>query len=102
MSAPSCSPRSSVDAPHQPIIDSILKELKICTRRLHTALASQEIELRILERLYYKGNHQHRTALFMRRVADVRRFGRRLEELRLHAMMDTVRLSFWGEESLRK
>ena len=34
----------------------------------------------MLERLYYKGKNQHRTALFWQRVAEMRKFGERVDE----------------------
>ncbi|KAI0695910.1 hypothetical protein BC835DRAFT_1344488 [Cytidiella melzeri] len=95
---PKALPRSGLNSSYHPVVDSVLKDLKQCTRRLQPALASQHVELQVLEKLYYKGNNQHRTALFWRRVCDIRRFGRRLEGVRLHALVDRVRLSFWGND----
>lgn len=96
---PVCSPRNLVSATQQADIDRILKDLKSCTRRLHAAFASHQVELQILEKLYYKGNNQHRTALFWRRVSDVRRFGKRLESVRILEHLETLRLTFWGDAS---
>lgn len=96
ISPPNISPRNSMDPSNHPAVDSVLKDLKQCARRLQAALASQHVELQVLEMLYYKGNNQHRTALFWRRVSDMRRFGRRLEGANLHALVDGVRMSFWG------
>ena len=100
--SPICSPRNTLTTVQQGNVDAVLKDLKACTRRLQAALASFQIELQILEKLYYKGNNQHRTALFWRRVADVRRFGRRLETLKIQESLDTIRLSFWGQPSERR
>ena len=76
-------------------VDGIIKNLKICTRRMQTVLASHQTELRVLEKLHYKGNNQHRTALFWRRVVDIRRCGRRIAEFGAEELATKVRLSFW-------
>lgn len=100
--APVASPRQTLAPDLYAIIDSILKDLKICARRLQAAFTSHQAELRVLERLYSKGNNQHRTALFWRRVADVRRCGRRVDETKLPELVDRFRLSFWGETAQQK
>ncbi|GJE87206.1 hypothetical protein PsYK624_032890 [Phanerochaete sordida] len=97
--SPVCMPRASLDAAQQAGIDRVLKDLKSCTRKLQAAFASYHVELQVLERLYYKGNNQHRHALFWRRVADVRRFGKRLESVQIHENIETLRLAFWGDAS---
>ena len=94
-----CLPRSTLDASIHSSIDSALKDLKQCTKRLQTALATQQVDLQVLEKLYYKGNNQHRTALFWRRVSDIRRFGRRLEGADVYGLVETFHLSFWGNET---
>ena len=99
---PVCSPRNTLDTAKQGNIDSILKDLKACTRKLQAAFASHQVELQVLEKLYYKSSNQHRSALFWRRVKDVRRYGRRLEELKIHEQVDALRLSFWGNAAERK
>ncbi|EKM55403.1 uncharacterized protein PHACADRAFT_208922 [Phanerochaete carnosa HHB-10118-sp] len=96
---PVCSPKTTLDATRQAGIDKILKDLKSCTRRLQAAFASHQVELQILEKLYYKGNNQHRSALFWRRVSDVRRFGKRLESIKIHEHLGTLRFAFWGDSS---
>ena len=99
---PVCAPRNSVNQESHPVVDAVLKDLKICTRRLQAALSSHRTELQVLEKLHYKGNNQHRTALFWRRVADIKRSARRIEELELFDVVEKVRLSFWGDPSLHK
>lgn len=99
---PACSLRNALTNAQQGNIDSVLKDLKTCARGLQAAFASHQVELQVLEKLYYKGNNQHRTALFWRRVADVRRYGKRLEDLKVHEHLESVRLSFWGEASERR
>lgn len=90
-------PRTQLDVAHHSTIDSALKDLKQLTRRLQAALTSQQLELRILDKLYYKGNNQHRSALFWRRISEVRKFTRRFDSLRLQAVSDSIRMMFWGE-----
>lgn len=89
-------PKTALNAADQSSIDSILKDLKICTRRLHTAFQSQQMELQILERLYYKGKNQHRSALFWRRIEEIRRYGLRLTRQDTHSLVEGMRMSFWG------
>ncbi|KAI0093615.1 hypothetical protein BDY19DRAFT_882013 [Irpex rosettiformis] len=98
---PNTSPRDSLPPSDHATVDTVLKELKQSTRRLQDALELHHVELQVLEKLYYKGNNQHRTALFWRRVLDIRRFARRLEGADLYGLMDGVRVSFWGDETQR-
>ncbi|PCH38219.1 hypothetical protein WOLCODRAFT_115073 [Wolfiporia cocos MD-104 SS10] len=92
----SLTPRADLAATTYPEIDAVLKKLKSCTRNLQAALESHRLELQVLERLYYKSKNQHRTALFWQRVAETRRFGDRLQCMDLHAIVERLRLSFWG------
>ena len=82
-------------------VDALLKQLKSCTKRLQAALASHRTEIQVLERLYYKGKNQHHTALFWQRVAEMRKFGGRLDEMQIDDVVESLRLSFWGEASGR-
>ena len=95
-------PRATLDPGAQSSINSILKQLKSCTRRLQAALASHALELRVLERLYYKGKNQHRPALFWRSVAEIRRYGARVEGMDLYGVVERMRVAFWGEAALHK
>lgn len=97
-----CSPRSSLTASFYPEIDAVLKQLKSCARRLQAALSTHRAELQVLERLYYKGKNQHRTALFWQRVAEMRRYGDRLEGMNIYDLVERLRLSFWGDAFLQK
>lgn len=99
---PLSSPRASLSSASHSIVDVILKDLKICTRRIQAALSSHRAELQVLEKLYYKGNNQHRTALFWRRVSDIRRCGRRVDEIQLQEVVERLRQSFWGEAAQQK
>ena len=94
-------PRTFLDVSVYPRIDSILKQLRTCTRRLQNLLSLHRDEIQVLERLYYKGKNQHRTALFWQRVAEIRKYGDRLERMELFDLMESLRLSFWGHPSQR-
>ncbi|KAH9901312.1 hypothetical protein C8Q73DRAFT_677453 [Cubamyces lactineus] len=96
-----CLPRATVDSANTPTIDAVLKQLKSATRRLQAALASHRTELQVLERLYYKGKNQHRTALFWQRVAEMRKYGERVDEMHIDDVVESLRLAFWGDPSSR-
>jgi len=98
----SSSPRSSLDASHHRSINAVLKDLQTCSRRLHAALSTHRDELQILERLYYKGKNQHRSALFWKRVVEVRRYGHRLAEMAMPVVLDRLRSAFFGEKGKEK
>ena len=89
-------PRSSLSLLSCAGIDGVLKDIKVFTRRLRAAMAKQGEELRILERLYYKGKNQHRAALFWKRVSELRRYARRLDGMALPDIVDHLRHSFFG------
>ena len=89
-------PKSALSPSDLISIDSILKDLKNCTRRLNTAFQSQQTELQVLERLFYKGKNQHRSALFWRRIEEIRRYALRLTKQDVYTLVENLRLSFWG------
>ncbi|KAF8212281.1 hypothetical protein K438DRAFT_1806281 [Mycena galopus ATCC 62051] len=91
--------KNSLDATLHPQIDASLKQLKSCARSLQPILSTFADELQILHRIYYKGKNQHRPALFWRRVAEMRRYGDRFEELSLLSLVDSLRYAFFAEES---
>ncbi|KAJ7172521.1 hypothetical protein C8R46DRAFT_894304 [Mycena filopes] len=93
------SAKTSLDPILLPHIDAALKQLKSCARNLQPVLATFSDELQILQRLYYKGKNEHRSALFWRRVAEMRRYGDRVGELALSSLVDSLRYSFFGEDS---
>jgi hypothetical protein len=94
--------RSSLELSNCIFIDGALKDLKAASRRLRSACAALQDESRVLERLYYKGKNQHRSALFWRHVSEVRRYYRRLEELRLTRVVEDLRGSFFGDLAVHK
>ncbi|KAI0831229.1 hypothetical protein BC628DRAFT_1352838 [Trametes gibbosa] len=96
-----CSPRALLGTQSTPIIDGVLKQLKACSRRLQAALACHRTELQVLERLYYKGKNQHRAALFWQRVAEMRKFGGRVDEMHMDDVVESLRLAFWGDPPSR-
>lgn len=98
---PQLSPRTSLDSDTHSRIDSILKQLRTCTRHLQSVLSLHRTEIQILERLYYKGKNQHRTALFWQRVVEMRRYGDRIDGMGMHDLLENLRLSFWGQPSQR-
>lgn len=77
-------------------VDVFLKTLKPCYRRFQAALVSLENEGQILERIYYKGKNQHRSALFWRRIAEMRRFSNKVVELNALRTMTCLARSFFG------
>ncbi|KAG7092421.1 hypothetical protein E1B28_008777 [Marasmius oreades] len=91
--------RASLPQVYHSGVDSILKDLKTCSKRLRTTLSSYETELKILERIYYKSKNQHRSALFWRRLVETRRFGRRIEQIGLGPFLDALRTSFCREDN---
>ncbi|KAK0459684.1 uncharacterized protein EV420DRAFT_283504 [Desarmillaria tabescens] len=80
-------------------VDSALKNLKKCRNHLKTILATYQDEREILERLYYKGKNQHRSALFWKRVVETRRYSNRLNELDPVMLIDDMQQSFFDANS---
>lgn len=87
--------RPDIDASFYSKVDAALKDLRACSRQIAPVLLSMEEELRILERLFYKGKNQHRLAIFWRKVEEMRRFGKRIVEMQLPALMDDLRYAFY-------
>jgi hypothetical protein len=83
-------------------VDSILKEFKHCLRALQSAFVSHTAELKVLERLYYKGKNQHHSSIFWRGLSDARRFGRRLNEVSENQTLKSFHQLFFGEEARYK
>ncbi|KAK0503218.1 hypothetical protein EDD18DRAFT_1136933 [Armillaria luteobubalina] len=88
-------PRHTLDQALHFSVDAVLKNLKKCRNQYKTILATFQDELDILERLYYKGKNQHRSALFWKRVAETRRYGSRLTEMNLVQLIDDMQYSFF-------
>lgn len=82
--------------------DAFLKELRSCAQQLSPLETTLNDELRILERLYYKGVNQHRSALFWRRVEEMRKFGRRIAEMKLALMVEDLRFAFYLPEGAER
>lgn len=96
----SFSTRASLDASEHASIDSILKDLKTGTRHLHAVFSLYENEVQILQRLYYKGKNQHRSALFWKRLSEMKRYSERLDGLALLENVERLRSSFFGAISI--
>jgi len=92
-------PRSSLSTSSSASVDTILKDFKVFSRHLRTVVSAQGNELHILERLYYKGKNQHRAALFWKRVAEIRKYGQRLDRVGICDIVERLRRSFFGEEA---
>ncbi|TFK76488.1 hypothetical protein BDN72DRAFT_239383 [Pluteus cervinus] len=92
-------PRTDLDVEQQPQIDRLLKNVKPCSRKFSTNLTLYTDEYHILERLYYKGKNQHRSALFWRSVVEMRKYCRRLQDMDMSAQIDAFRSCFWGENT---
>ncbi|TRM58636.1 hypothetical protein BD626DRAFT_510895 [Schizophyllum amplum] len=79
-------------------VDAALRDLKKYSRRLHVTYDAFSEELQVLERVFYKGKNQHRSALFWRRVADVRKFSQRIAQYEPPTLLDAFRCSFFGAD----
>ncbi|TDL27531.1 hypothetical protein BD410DRAFT_782629 [Rickenella mellea] len=90
-------PRSSVEKLLHAVFDTTIKELRACSRRLTNVYSSLGDELQLLDRLYYKNNNQHHSALFWRKTEETRRFGRRILEMDTSSLADDLRYSFFAE-----
>ncbi|KAF9510785.1 hypothetical protein BS47DRAFT_1250738, partial [Hydnum rufescens UP504] len=75
-------------------IDSFLKVLRGAARSLIPLCASFVDETRILHRLYYKSKNQHRSALFWRKVVELRRIAFRIVHLDVGRCVEGLRASF--------
>ena len=83
-------------------VDILLKELRGCAQQLSPLESTLSDELRILERLYYKGVNQHRSALFWRRVEEMRKFGRRIADMDIKRMVEDLRFAFYLSEGAER
>ncbi|THV07507.1 hypothetical protein K435DRAFT_259813 [Dendrothele bispora CBS 962.96] len=89
--------RSALSPSKFSAVDAALKDLKLLSRRLHKALSLQQTESQVLERLYYKSKNQHHSALFWRRVCEMRRFAKRLLEFDVTGVVDGLRATFFRD-----
>ncbi|EIM89896.1 uncharacterized protein STEHIDRAFT_50373 [Stereum hirsutum FP-91666 SS1] len=95
---PPCTPtpRSDILPPTCSAIDIFLKRAKSHLRDAQAIFSSHQAEMALLERLYYKGKNQHRMSLFWQRVCEMRRYGRRLQDMNVTGMMENNRAMFYG------
>ncbi|KAI5830032.1 hypothetical protein K523DRAFT_416205 [Schizophyllum commune Tattone D] len=96
---PVLSVRSQVDKDIHPAVDIALRDLKKFSRRLHASFDVFSEELQVLDRVFYKGKNQHRSALYFRRVADIRKFSQRIAEYNAPQIVDSCRCSFFGPDA---
>ncbi|KAF8636713.1 hypothetical protein AX17_003516 [Amanita inopinata Kibby_2008] len=101
MNASTQIPRTLVPQSSYATIDSILKDLKICSRRIQQALAAHADELQVLHRIYYKSKNQHRGALFWRRVVEIRRYSERLNGINVIPTLEQLRVEFFAPDASR-
>jgi hypothetical protein len=95
-------PKLELDMNLHTDVELHLKRLKMASRLVRDQLSLCRTEARILERLYYKSKNQHRSAVFWDRVSEVRRYTARLVDMGLVDVLDTLRVSFYGEAAQRK
>ena len=88
--------RSSSGSSFHSTVDGVLKELKTASRELQKIFASFRLELELLDRLFYKNKNQHRSALFWRRVTEMRRFSHKLDRHKPDGLVEDARRWFWG------
>lgn len=77
-------------------IDGALKTLKVLNRSVLATLGLWQDEARVLERLYYKGKNQHRSAIFWQKTAEMRRFAMRIQGADTPGVIEGIRLSFFS------
>ncbi|KAJ7174292.1 hypothetical protein C8R46DRAFT_891633 [Mycena filopes] len=94
---PSQADKASLDPTLHPHIDAALKQLKLCTLHLRPVLGILSDELRILHRLHYKAKNEHRSALFWRRVVEMRRYSVCVQKLALPSLLNSLRYSFFAQ-----
>lgn len=98
---PPCTPtpRSDLLPPTCGAIDVFLKQAKSHLRDAQAIFSSHQAEMVLLDRLYYKGKNQHHMSLFWQRVCEMRRYGRRLQDMNVTAMMENNRAMFYGVQA---
>lgn len=95
-------PRSNVSKTVARSVDTVLKELRACSRQFAALEPCLQDELLILERLYYKGVNQHRMAKFWKRVQELRRLGKRILEIELLSLVEDLRYAFYVNEGFER
>ncbi|KZT59783.1 hypothetical protein CALCODRAFT_515884 [Calocera cornea HHB12733] len=79
------------------LIDLELKNFRTTSRAVHALSSVLDAEFKLLDRVYYKGNSQHRSGLFWKRAAEIRRLARRVHDIRLEGLIDEFRESFFAD-----
>ncbi|KZO95176.1 hypothetical protein CALVIDRAFT_599328 [Calocera viscosa TUFC12733] len=79
------------------VIDLELKTLRTTSRTTHSLSSVLDAEFALLDRVYYKGNSQHRSGIFWKRAAEIRRLARRAHDVKLEGLIDKFRESFFAD-----
>ncbi|EJU05754.1 hypothetical protein DACRYDRAFT_46569, partial [Dacryopinax primogenitus] len=87
--------REALPAELVSVIDQELKTLRTTSRAVHSLSSILDAELAILDRVYYKGNSQHRSGIFWKRAAEIRRLARRVHNAKLGGLIDAFRELFF-------
>lgn len=95
-------PRSAIERLHYTSIDMSLKDLRQASRRVTAFSTPYQNELRLLERIYYKGKNQHRSALFWRKASEILRLSKRIHEVNFLGFVEELRYAFYGVEDRNK
>lgn len=78
-------------------VDALLKSLRTVSKRLHAAGMAYHIDLTVLRKLNDNATEQHRSALFYRHIAHVKRSALRLQEYDMASIIDNFRSAFYDE-----
>ncbi|KAF8590559.1 hypothetical protein K439DRAFT_1300817, partial [Ramaria rubella] len=91
-------PRCSIEFSRHSSIDISLKDFRNVAQRTLTFSTSFSNELQLLNRIFYKGKNQHRSAIFWRKIQEVRRLGTRIKELNIPRLVEDWRYAFYTED----
>ncbi|KAJ3967303.1 hypothetical protein EV361DRAFT_931361 [Lentinula raphanica] len=94
---PSLSERETLSKAHYATIDSVLKDLKLHSRRMSMITTALADETQILDRLHYKNKNQHRSSLCSRRVSELRKYSHRVEDFQICGLVNDIRQCFFGK-----
>ena len=78
-------------------VDATLKALRSASKRMHAVAEAHDVELALLDTLCFKNNNQHRISLFWRRIQEVKRLALRVQDMKLHELIDWARIGFHAE-----
>lgn len=90
-------PRTTIPKHLHVIVDSVLKDLKTVSKRITAFTSPFQEELRVLERLFYKNKNQHKSAVFWRKVPELRKYGKRVVDLNILNGVQSIRYRFYAD-----